>query len=193
MSSKLLDSNGRRLYLTQEERAAFMKVVATLPRHHRTFCTILHDTGCRISEALALTGQRIDLNNKTVVFETLKQRRDGIYRPVPLPDTTLDTLDMVHGLREAQRSGKPLGTKLWSFTRMTGWRIVAQAMADAQIPEGPHRSPKGLRHGFGMNAILKGVPVTSLKTWMGHAKLETTAIYLEAVGAESREIAARMW
>jgi hypothetical protein len=29
--------------------------------------------------------------------------------------------------------------------------------------------------------------------WMGHAKLETTAIYGNAVGEEQQTIAARMW
>jgi hypothetical protein len=41
--------------------------------------------------------------------------------------------------------------------------------------------------------IMKSVPVTSLKKFMGHAKLETTAIYVDAVGAQQQEIAARMW
>ena len=55
------------------------------------------------------------------------------------------------------------------------------------------KAPKGLSHGFGINAVLTGVPVTTLKKWMRHAKLETTSIYLDAVGAEERELAARMW
>jgi hypothetical protein len=29
--------------------------------------------------------------------------------------------------------------------------------------------------------------------WMGHAKMETTAIYCKAVGEEQQSIAARMW
>jgi site-specific recombinase XerD len=193
--ARLYDGEGRRLYLTQDERAAFMVVARTLPRLERTFCTILHDTGCRISEALALPGRRVDLAGKAVVLETLKKRRRGVYRAVPLPDVTLDTLDMVHGLSEARSAGNAalLDELLWPISRTTAWRIVKRAMEVAGIEEGPHRAPKGLRHAFGIHAILCGVPITSLRKWMGHAKLETTAIYLDAVGAESREIAARMW
>ena len=33
---------------------------AKAPREVRTFCGTLHATGCRISEALALTAQQID-------------------------------------------------------------------------------------------------------------------------------------
>jgi integrase len=32
-----------------------------------------------------------------------------------------------------------------------------------------------------------------LQRWLGHASMTTTAIYLEAMGDEEREIAARMW
>ena len=37
------------------------------------------------------------------------------------------------------------------------------------------------------------VPLNMLKKWMGHASIETTAIYADAVGKEEQEIAARMW
>jgi integrase/recombinase XerD len=46
-------------------------------REVRTYCGTLHATGCRISEALALTAQQIDLSGRVVVFESLKKRRRG--------------------------------------------------------------------------------------------------------------------
>lgn len=186
----LYDPAGKRLYLTREERHAFLSAAKTLTPPERTFCLVLHDTGCRISEALSLTAGKIDLDQRYIIFETLKRRREGVFRAVPLSDETLDLLDIVHGLRLAK--GKS-DTLLWSYSRSTAWRIVKKAMDRAGIEEGAHQSPKGLRHGFGVEAILSGVPVTTLKKWMGHAKLTTTAIYLEVVGAEEREIAARMW
>ena len=36
-------------------------------------------TGSRVSEALALTADRVDLAGKTVVFESLKKRRGGLF------------------------------------------------------------------------------------------------------------------
>jgi site-specific recombinase XerD len=50
-----------------------------------------------------------------------------------------------------------------------------------------------LRHGFGIHAIRSGVPVNLVQRWLGHARLETTMIYLQALGSEEREIARRMW
>jgi integrase/recombinase XerD len=32
-----------------------------------------------------------------------------------------------------------------------------------------------------------------VQKWLGHADLATTAIYADAVGAEAKEIAQRMW
>lgn len=63
----------------------------------------------------------------------------------------------------------------------------------AGIADGPHRSPKGLRHGYGVHAIGSNVPLNMLRKWMGHASLEVTAIYANALGAEEQGIAARMW
>ena len=56
--------------------------------------------------------------------------------------------DEPHGLRETQRRGKGHTDRpLWPWSRMTAWRHVTTVMAAADIPAGPHRSPKGLRHG----------------------------------------------
>lgn len=191
---QLHDATGHRLYLTDEERRALMAAAARTSRPVRTFCAVLHDTGCRISEALALTPARVDLGGRALLFETLKKRRRGIYRAVPVPPGLIDTLDMVHGVREAQRRGKGHADRpLWPWARNTAWRQVKAAMTAAGISDGPHRTPKGLRHGYGVHAISSGVPLNMLSKWMGHATLEVTAIYANALGAEEQGIAARMW
>ncbi len=66
-------------------------------------------------------------------------------------------------------------------------------MIDAGISEGKHRSPKGLRHAFGVNAVVKGVQLNMIMKWMGHADISTTAIYADAIGKEEAEIAKKMW
>ena len=66
-------------------------------------------------------------------------------------------------------------------------------MEAADIADGPHRCPKGLRHAYGIHATLKGIPVTQLQKWMGHAQLSTTSIYLDFQGEEAADLAARMW
>ncbi len=127
-----------------------------------------------------------------VVFESLKKRRKGVFRAMPVPPELLDTLDMVHGLREAQRRGQ-VQALLWPWSRMTGFRRVQEVIAAAGIPAGPHACPKGLRHGFGVQAVSRGIALNMVQKWLGHAQLTTTAIYANAVGEEEQSIAARMW
>ncbi len=40
---------------------------------------------------MQLTADRVDLKAGTLVFESLKKRRRGVYRPVPVPPAFLDT------------------------------------------------------------------------------------------------------
>lgn len=54
-------------------------------------------------------------------------------------------------------------------------------------------TPKGLRHSFGIHAIRSGVPLNLVQRWLGHASMTTTAVYLDVLGEEEREIAARLW
>jgi integrase/recombinase XerD len=192
---QLYDPQGRRLYLTAAERDAFLYAATQADRPIRTLCNVLYYTGCRISEALVLTPRRIDINDQTIIFETLKKRRRGVYRAVPVPQALIDTIDLAHGLREAQKrhNRDMLDALLWSFARNTAWRQVTAVMRAAGIPDGPHRCPKGVRHGFAIHALSKGVPLPMVSKWMGHAKMETTAIYCNAVGEEQQSIAARMW
>src|SRR4051794_30912498 len=70
---QLHDAQGKRLYLTADERRRFIAAAARAERPVRTFCAVLHDSGCRISEALALTPERIDLTGQAIVLETLKK------------------------------------------------------------------------------------------------------------------------
>ena len=59
--------------------------------------------------------------------------------------------------------------------------------------EGPHATPKGLRHGFGVQAAAATRQPRLVQKWLGHRSLDTTAIYVDAQDEEERELAARMW
>ncbi len=190
---EIMDKKGQRKYLTPAERDAFLEASNDAERDVRTFCTMLMYAGCRISEALQLTADRIDLKAGVVVFETLKKRTKGIYRQVPIPPAFLDTLDMVHSLRTVQkRPDRGKGIPLWAWSRTTAWRRVVEVMKVAKI-EGIHATPKGLRHGFGIRAVTRGVPLNKVQKWMGHAQLSTTSIYTDAIGEEEQQLAERMW
>jgi integrase/recombinase XerD len=186
-------ADGIRKYLTADERDRFLRAAEQADRPVRTLCMTLTYAGCRLSEALALTADRADLAAGVLVFESLKKRRAGIFRSVPVPPALLDALDMVHGIRERHgRRGKGRAVRLWPWSRMTGWRAVHAVMQVAGL-DGVAASPKGLRHGFGVAAVTAGIPLNLVQKWLGHAQLSTTAVYANAVGDEEKDIARRMW
>jgi integrase len=151
-------------------------------------CAILAYTGCRISEGLALTAGCFDFSEGFVAVRCLKKRsKVPIVREVPLPSEVLELLRQVHDLDGAGLA------RLWQWSRSGAWYIIKRVMHEAGIEPGPHATPKGLRHGFGLYAVRCGVPITFVQRWLGHASLKTTAIYLQAMGREERAIAARMW
>jgi len=133
-------ANGARKYLTAGERDAFLRQAELADRQVQTLCMTLAFAGCRLSEALALTADRVDLAAGVVVIESLKKRRTGVYRSVSVPPALLDALDMVHGIRELQtQRGKRRGQRLWPWSRMTGWRAVHGVMRAARL-DGLHAS-----------------------------------------------------
>ena len=65
-------------------------------------------------------------------------------------------------------------------------------MRKAGIPEAVCK-PKALRHAFAVEAGQKGVPLNIVQRWLGHARIETTAIYASAIGDEERNLARKAW
>ncbi len=136
--------------------------------------------------------ERIDITDAAIVIETLKQRTSGVFRAVPAPHALLHRLDSVH--RASAVLGDPTlrSAPLWSRDRTSAWSHVKRVMTRAGIAES-FAEAKALRHAFGIEAVLNGVPLNMLQRWKGHARIETTAIYATAIGEEERALARRTW
>lgn len=182
----LFDRSGNRKYLNANERRRFYKAAQRLPdAGQRCFALTLYHTGCRISEALELTPARVDLAEGLVVFRTLKQRGKLKYRAIPIPK------DLLVALRRQSVQLAP-DESLWSFCRTTGWKIIKRCMGDAKLG-GVKATPKGLRHGHAIACVSAEIPLPILQRWLGHSSLQTTGIYLDFVGDDERDLAARVW
>ncbi len=192
MSDSLFLGNGCRKYLNPEERRLVLRVATGLGNDVGLFCWVLVETGCRISEALALTWRSIDIDNGAIIFSCLKKRRAGVFRSVPVSEALAISLDRRFRIRERMRKASATETRLWDWCRMTAWRYVRDVMNAAGV-HGPQASPKGLRHGFGIAAVSSGVPLNLVQRWLGHSDLKTTTIYTNACGPEERQLAERMW
>ncbi|WP_420133544.1 tyrosine-type recombinase/integrase [Rhodopseudomonas sp.] len=184
----LYSPTGQRKYVNAAERVRFIAAALECPRPKlRTLCLVLAMTGCRISEALDLFSASIEASEGSIALRSLKKRKKAIViRQLPVPASLIELLQAVHDLSTP-------GERLWPWSRSRAWQLVKAVMAEASIGPGLYATPKGLRHGFGVHAIRSGIPLNLVQRWMGHASMTTTAIYLQVIGAEEREIAERMW
>jgi integrase/recombinase XerD len=187
----LWSPTGGRKYLNAAERRRFGEVVRDVPDEERLFCLVLMWSGARVSEVLALTPNSFDLDSELAMFETLKRRRRGVIRQVPLPPAFLNELEPFFALRAEQADRLLADRRIWQWSRTTAWRRVKNVMAIAGIAGGP-AMPKGLRHGFGV-AAFQSITLHLVQRWLGHASMRTTAIYGDVSGPEERDFAARMW
>ena len=179
----LYSSLGQRKYITADEGQRFLAAAMRGPMEQSALAALLACTGCRVSEALALTRFQLDVEQCQVVFRTLKGA-PGRFRAVPVPAPLMLLL-----LNRAELSGNG---RLFACCRQTVWRHVRAAMARAGI-DGPQANPRGLRHGFGVACALERLDPRHTQQLLGHSKSETTAIYLQIYGEEVRRLIACIW
>ncbi len=149
----MFDQKRCRKSLNDSERKRFLKAAKALDEGSwKAFCVVLYYTGCRISEALHLTAERLDSSQKCLVFETLKRRRSGGFRAVPIPETLI-------GLIQQQSANLSPDALLFPFSRPTAYRWVMECMEVGKI-KGAMASPRGLRHGFAIACVAKNIPLT---------------------------------
>lgn len=181
----LYGARGQRKYLNGDERRRFIAASMREAPKVRTLCLTPSFIGCRLSEALNLTAGDIEIASGLISVRSLKKRGRLVVRQIPAPAALLDEIGRVHGLASAE-------ARLWSWGRTRAWQLVKTVMATARVEQLP-ASPKGLRHGFGVHAILSGVPLNLVQRWLGHEDIATTAIYANVIGPEEQAIAARIW
>lgn len=189
MSWSLISNQGQRKYLTPSERSAVLSAASSADLETQSFCLTLAFTGARLSEVLQLTWDRVDFGNEALVLETLKRRKGGVYRALPVPPHLLRCLT---SLKLSRTSCVSHDTRIWEFSRTTAWRMVKKCMLEAGVPS-QLAKPRALRHSFGVLAVQQRIALSVLKKWLGHAKIETTALYAEPLGEEERELARLLW
>jgi len=183
--------DGGRKYLNRAERQRVLVAAESLDPDDALFVLTLAWTGARVSEVLALTPMAFQIECGVVAITTLKRRRFSV-REVPIPESLMVALDFHFTLRAAKRDPSVSHSRLWPWHRTTAWRAVKEIMRRANVTGRP-ACPRGFRHGFGVGTLQSGVPLNLVQRWLGHAKIETTAIYASACGPEEREIAGRFW
>ncbi len=189
----LINIDGERKYLNQEEREAFYKIAKTSEKDKKYFALLLYYTGARLNEILSLTIKQIDLSNQDIIIQSLKKRGRTHFRAVPVPEAFIEELAGAYDLRRLMKNRqKNANQLLFSFVDRTAKRYIKQMMTQAGI-QGPMASAKGLRHSYGVKAVEEEIPVTVLQDLLGHSFLKNTSIYTKVQGKEKRNVVSKMW
>ena len=181
--------DGCRKYVNQPERQLLLEKSKKLCSTKKLFVQMFIWTGARISEVLELRCSNVDFYERVVIIRTLKRRKFH-QRVLPLPEAYLrELLEYMDDLQLASAKTNPI---LFSWSRRTGTRYIDNLMNMSSI-RGKQACSRGLRHGYAVNCVLKGIPLSLLKDWMGHSNITTTEIYTQIVGPEIRKLAAKTW
>jgi len=123
------------------------------------------NSGLRVSEVINLKKENIFIEEKKIMIKSGKGNKDRI---VPLPK----------GFTEKSLKFIPIGLTIRSLQREFKICLIK---ARIDKPATFH----SLRHGFANRCIEQGIPIHQVQLLMGHARLETTGIYLHANPADA--------
>ena len=143
---------------------------------------ILFNTGARIQEALNLTPKALRLESPFQVRLLGKGRKE---RTCPLWPETVELLKALLKRKPRKederlfvnRYGCPLGA---SGVRFKLKQYVAAAAKQVSSLDGKRVSPHKFRHSTAVSLVAAGVDITVIRSWLGHASLDTTNIYARA-------------
>jgi integrase/recombinase XerD len=147
---------------------------------------LLYATGCRISEALDLTLDRLHLD-RAIVRLTGKGDKQRLV-PVGAP--------AIAALRAWIEVGRPeliRGAVRWLFVNQRGARLSRQGfflkLQQYALQAGITRavSPHKLRHSFATHLLEGGADLRAVQTLLGHVDIGTTEIYTHVTREHLRE------
>jgi len=196
-------SQTRQPYLYQPQEIAALLVAAkqlpVLPdcplraASYHALIWLLASTGLRVSEALRLTLADVDLENGVLRVGETKFRKS---RLVPLARGTTEMLrDYHHARLQSRLPSQPDSPffvsrrrRAYSYQVVVSTFVSLLRQTGIRQPAGPGPRLHDLRHTFAVRRLLEwyrsGADLNSrlplLSTYLGHAKVSDTALYLHA-------------
>jgi site-specific recombinase XerD len=172
-------------YLESAEVAAILaepnRQILEGQRDH-ALLALLYDTGARIQEALDLCPRAVRLESPAHVRLVGKGRKERLCPIWP------ETAELLTALLQCQprasneaifvnRYGRPLGH--FEFPLSVAQYVQAAAKKVPTLAE-KRVSPHLFRHSAAVHLVAAGVDITVIRSWMGHAHLDTTNLYAQA-------------
>lgn len=155
----------------------------------RALLEVLYGTGARISEAVGLDVDDIDLERGAVRLFG----KGGKERVVPVGGYAREAVEawLVRGRPSLAAKGKAgpalfLNLRGSRLSRQSAWAIITAAAQRARIAG--EVSPHTLRHSFATHLLEGGADVRVVQELLGHASVTTTQIYTMVTIQQLREV-----
>lgn len=166
----------------------------SLALRDRALLEVLYGTGARISEAVGLDVDDLDLElgAHREVAEVLLSGKGGKQRLVPLGSYAREALEayLVRARPElaSARSGAALflNARGGRLSRQSAWTVLTRAAERAGVTR--EVSPHTLRHSFATHLLDGGADVRVVQELLGHASVTTTQIYTLVTVDNLREV-----
>ncbi|MGJ9420954.1 site-specific tyrosine recombinase XerD [Aeromicrobium sp. CF3.5] len=189
--------------LTVEQVESILEAAAgpgtTLSARDQTLLEVLYGTGARISEAVGLDIDDLDLGEVSGAGveqgSVLLRGKGGKQRIVPLGSyASAAVRDYLTASRPAlvTASGSGSGAALFlnarggRLSRQSAWTVLNRAASRAGVTSDV--SPHTLRHSFATHLLDGGADVRVVQELLGHASVTTTQIYTLVTVEKLREI-----
>ncbi len=165
-----------------------------LPLRDRALLELLYGTGARISEAVGLAVDDLDLHADPVIA---LRGKGGRTRLVPVGGYAVAALDayLVRGRPALASAGRGtpavfLNARGGPLSRQSAWSVLRRAAERAGLPtEGAHAvSPHTLRHSYATHLLDGGADVRVVQELLGHASVTTTQVYTLVTVERLREV-----
>ena len=155
----------------------------------RALLEVLYGTGARISEAVGLDVDDLDLDAASVLLRGKGSKQRIV--PVGRPAVSAVEAYLVRGrpALAAAGTGTPalfLNARGGRLTRQSAWSILAAAVQRSGVTA--EVSPHTLRHSYATHLLDGGADVRVVQELLGHASVTTTQIYTLVTVDRLREV-----
>lgn len=161
----------------------------TLALRDRALLEVLYGTGARISEAVGLDVDDLDMVDGTVLLRGKGSKE----RIVPVGSYAREAVDayLVRGRSELVAAGRGtpalfLNARGGRLSRQSAWAVLVKAADRAGVTRDV--SPHTLRHSFATHLLDGGADVRVVQELLGHASVTTTQVYTLVTVDNLREV-----